>query len=873
MKRWSVFLVCLVVVAIGLLLTRQDSKAESASFNPWFSSSLVVERAPDKNPTQQTPYNAPCEDTTFNTFTPGSWGTYSNGTATECVYKADYGFLGFHRLQLNGTETAYELHDTAGGLASIYPIAYTNSGFRLMQTNGASSVHNFYIYDDIPNNLTANKYLLLGHPSSYQLTKESNDEANVMRDNQGNKVGIYSETLGYSTGGRFIVSDSGYAQNLMNIQTKTVRQFGQSTYRSGGTTPNTKLIVDATGEKVVVFDNEKLTQRLYNLDDCTPAVPPDSKEQCSSVDLTPILNQAIGPGRGYSKAKFISKNTLELFTGQLVNGAVQYQRYFIHPEGAESSSFEYLALGDSYASGEGAHNYKYPTDTPDNRCHLSLDSYPYLIKKQLGLTTAESVACSGALMKDVWFSNQDNYNNKERQSKGKEDTTFDKGIENIFDVGYRTQDNFIDWYQPTIVTVSIGGNDIGFGSKVRACVFSTGDCYSDLEDKTKIFKEINAQFSNLVTTYTKLSEESENRRVYIVGYPEVAAPDGNCGNNVHLSNEEIKLSNKVITDLNATIEAATKKVGVRFVDVSDAFAGHRLCEAPNWDVAMNGLTAGNDAFPVLGYPLGKESYHPNNYGHELYKKKILTETNNLTQSMPGADNSISETSIISTLDPTYSNSNSLSTPNYSPGISADTAQPGDKIQTQLSVKGLYLNPGDSFNIELHSTPQIIGSATADSLTSLKVEADIPADTTPGLHTLHILMTDIEGKQTDLYKDIFITKEGDSDGDGDPDSTDQCNFVTPANIDEDKDGIDDACDGFIAKTPVSSPDPGGETSGGPESPAGGDVRPSASKIILTIKNKIKTVIINIFHSIKNVLRILNHRIITMTAAPRRVFFRR
>ena len=874
MKRWSVFLVSLLVAATGLLLFLPETNAEVAPPSPWFNSNLVVERAPDKDPPQQTFYNVPCEDTTFRTFTPGSWGTYSNGTDTECVYKADYGFLGFHRLQLNGTETAYELHDTSGAFADIYPIAYTNSAFRLMQTNGASSVHNLYVYDDIPNNLTSNKNLLLGHPSSYQLTKSSSDEANVMRDKQGQKIGIFSETLGYSSGGRFMVSDSGYAQNLMNLQTKTVRQFGQSTYRSGGMSPNTKLIVDASGSKVIVFDNEQRTQRLYNLDDCTPAAPPDNKEKCSSIDLTPILNQAIGSGRGYSKANFISRNTLELFTGQLVDGAVKYQRYFIHPDGAEANSFEYLALGDSFASGEGAYNYKYPTDTADNRCHLSLDSYPYLIKKQLSLTTAESVACSGARMKDVWFYDNDKYNKDEKQSKGKEDPSFNNEIKDTFQVGYRSQSQFIKDYAPNVITASIGGNDIGFGYKIQKCVFRPGDCYDSPSEKTMLFKEISSQFDNLVETYKKLKLGSVNRKIYIVGYPQVATPaQDQCGANVHLSMNEIILSNHIITDLNATIKAASQRAGVRYVDVSDAFVGHRLCEAPNWDLAMNGITAGNDAVSVVGYPLGRESFHPNNFGHELYRDKILSETSNFTQDMPALDETISRASIVSTIDTGYSADSAIPTPRYSTNISKDVAQLGDKIQTNITTKGLYLNAGDSFAVELHSTPQIIGSAIADSMTSLKLEANISSDTTPGLHTIHVVVTDIEGRQTDLYREIFVVQEWDRDGDGIPDDKDPCSFVEPTNIDEDKDGTDDSCDGFISKAPVVDPDSSGDTSGGPKDPPGGDATPPVPPVFLTIKNILRSVINNIINNIKSLVKLVRHKNITIITAARRLFLKR
>ena len=874
MKRWHVFFVGITLVAASVFTVRHTAVAQEPPANPWFSSQLVVEKAPDAPPPKLTPYNAPCEDTTSATFTPGSWGSFENGTMTECVHKAEYGFMSFHRLKLNGTEAAYELQDENSAFADLYPIAYTNSGFRLLQSGGASYTHHLYIYDDIPDNLKVNKFLSIGRPARYQLTHSSTDEANVITDSNGAKVRIYAETLGYSSGGRFMVADSGAVQNLINTQTKKARQFGQPTYSYAGTSPSTKLIVDATGSKVIVIDNERRTQRLYNMENCTqdPVVP--TKENCQSTDLTPVLAQTLGSYKAYGTMKFLSKNTLEVFSSEVINEELVYKRYFVHPENSDVNSFEYLALGDSFTSGEGVYNYKYPTDTADNRCHISYDSYPYLIKQQLNLTTAESVACSGAKMQDIWSANEREYNKDRKQSKGKIEDNFDNEIRDSFQVGYRIQNQFIKDYSPKIITASIGGNDIGFGSKIRTCVFQPGNCYDGTKEKAGIFQEIRGQFGNLVNTYQKLKESDESARIYIIGYPEVAAPaKDSCGANVHLSTDEIILSNHIVTDLNATIKAAAQKAGLRYVDVSDVFVGHRLCEAPNWDLAMNGLTAGNDAVPIFGYPIGKESFHPNNYGHQLYRKKILSETNDLTQAMPLPNTSISETSITSSLDPVYSYDSTISTARYSPSISDDVTQPGTTIHTTFSTDGIYLNQGDSFTAELHSTPEVIGEATADSLNQLSLDVTIPSDTPPGLHTLHVFVADVEGKKFDFYKDIFVIQEGDKDGDGIPDDKDLCSFVAPANIDEDKDGIDDSCDGFIAKAPVVDPDPGDDTSGGPKDPPGGDATPSVPPIFLTLKNILRSVIKNITHVIKSVVRVVSHKIIMTKTNLTKIFLRR
>src|SRR5688572_26905187 len=71
-------------------------------------------------------------------------------------------------------------------------------------------------------------------------------------------------------------------------------------------------------------------------------------------------------------------------------------------------------------------------------------------------------------------------------------------------------------------------------------------------------------------------------------------------------------------------------------------AGHRLCETKSWDVAINGLTVGDDKTAWLNleqlglhldiYLTGRESYHPNALGHQLYAKAIRQAIN--SQSAP-----------------------------------------------------------------------------------------------------------------------------------------------------------------------------------------------------------------------------------------------
>ena len=95
-----------------------------------------------------------------------------------------------------------------------------------------------------------------------------------------------------------------------------------------------------------------------------------------------------------------------------------------------ASADNYVALGDSYSSGVGTNSY-----TLSSSCKRSTYSYPYLLAQQRPNTSLNFVACSGATTTDV-MNNQ------------------------ISAVNSTTN----------IVTVTIGGNDLGFASIISKCI-------------------------------------------------------------------------------------------------------------------------------------------------------------------------------------------------------------------------------------------------------------------------------------------------------------------------------------------------------------------------------------------------------------------
>ena len=125
----------------------------------------------------------------------------------------------------------------------------------------------------------------------------------------------------------------------------------------------------------------------------------------------------------------------------------------------------YVALGDSFQSGEGADGsdpqnyhpangvvYEPPTGGDDG-CHRSPDAYPRLLEQRLGVTTG-FWACSGARIADIAGGPGDR---GVQSQKSNEDP----------------QIQYVD-SSTRLVTIGIGGNDIAFADLVQSCVLQTG---------------------------------------------------------------------------------------------------------------------------------------------------------------------------------------------------------------------------------------------------------------------------------------------------------------------------------------------------------------------------------------------------------------
>ncbi len=200
--------------------------------------------------------------------------------------------------------------------------------------------------------------------------------------------------------------------------------------------------------------------------------------------------------------------------------------------------------------------------------------------------------------------------------------------ENINDVAQNGLGTQLSQFPPIasgrsgVTVVAIGGNDLGFEPVLTNCIV-TVDCHltSALPEIVNVDANIAALAPVLGKTYSDIllhREIGARHAVFVVGYPQIFGDSAACapaevlaGVLGEISASERAWMDQLALDLNAQIEAvASSMKGVRYIDIDDAFEGHRACDPEPW---INGIEVAD-----LG-----ESFHPNHLGHEAMLPVVL----------------------------------------------------------------------------------------------------------------------------------------------------------------------------------------------------------------------------------------------------------
>jgi lysophospholipase L1-like esterase len=271
--------------------------------------------------------------------------------------------------------------------------------------------------------------------------------------------------------------------------------------------------------------------------------------------------------------------------------------------GEGGSVIEYVALGDSYASGSGTGRDSAPGPVACHRSHLA---YPGLLDGVLHSASerrlhAVNKACHGAVVRD--------YENRQPVA----------AIEG-------PQRVHLSQETTGLVTVSMGGNDLGFETIVKACLTNPlgfcgvgeGNPLVPPQKLAQVQTDLERMYINI------LSRIRPDGQLVILTYPNPAPAAFDVTNSCQVSDfliseAELDMLNRVVTQIRDMVERAAAAAGgyprVRVVDMTNAFANHTLCHpADPWVNALVPL-------PRTLY----DSFHPNARGHRQYAKEIARE--------------------------------------------------------------------------------------------------------------------------------------------------------------------------------------------------------------------------------------------------------
>ena len=388
---------------------------------------------------------------------------------------------------------------------------------------------------------------------------------------------------------------------------------------------------------------------------------------------------------------------------------------------APTSELAYVALGDSFTSGEGETDDSFYIES-NGICHVSRRSYPYVIGAfmTIPLNQMRNSACSGARTGDV-----------------------------LKEGG---QLSSVEASHPSVMSVTIGGNDVGFSAKLKVCAMpGTCEWARDGAQRHQAGLEIQQLFDTLVSTYRRLRDSTPWAKVYAIGYPKIIAVNGMCDpvTSTLLDNQERQFVEEGVSYLNQVIEAASAAAKVFYIDVEESLIGRRLCDISYLPSAVNGLRIGDDIAPLKIFPMlkmiGRESFHPSPIGHELQALTIERKYGDLTQ----AHSCVECSSAIPDLPYYWGSSGVERQQKFVSFLKTIELSPSSKLIIRVDPHSL--EPGSQVKVEIHSEVKELGTVTVDTEGGLQAEISLPSGLDEGYHTVHLYGISYDQHPVDLYE--------------------------------------------------------------------------------------------------------------------------
>ena len=261
----------------------------------------------------------------------------------------------------------------------------------------------------------------------------------------------------------------------------------------------------------------------------------------------------------------------------------------------------YVAMGDSFASGEGTPPYDFVSDR--DGCHRSTRAgavqFAAAPEYGPGVLDIRHVACSGARLTNI-------YNGQNGELP--QTTSLDRST--------------------GLVSISIGGNDLGFSSVLTYCAaqYQLGKkCAGDLDGRMQQYlRALDTPrsdlfgFTPLQYAYRTIHVRAPRAKVLVVGYPRLFSEAGARPSCNSIGTSDQLWINSVLGQGNAIIRRNAEAAGATYVDLASpgvpgSFAGHGLC-----DSAVNYL----NNIILSRKIVAKESFHPNLAGQQAIARAL-----------------------------------------------------------------------------------------------------------------------------------------------------------------------------------------------------------------------------------------------------------
>jgi lysophospholipase L1-like esterase len=661
-----------VFLAISIVALTMASRATPSPFL-WQTSNSLTYSVLSQSLNSQTPRPSSCLDMTVGALTSDPIPTQY--PLTSCFSRLSSGgiissqYPGFMRL------------GSVGSVSRIAPIGNArwliSAGSRIIvQDRKPLGYSTFSVYDSPE---TAFTYSLYNH--QYVLTSGPDwTIADPASTDPVNHPYVESRHIAVSQNGQWaIIAGGGKAVWRVNLDTHQAEAIASPIGSYGyGFDPSYNLAISDDGRYGAIagtwagYGGSRYSDfNLYDLNDCSPVDIGGGRmiTICNSRDLKPYVTDnepSYNDNGGVYGMRFSPDgdslnfylHTTEVKSGDDTFNTSKYAS--IKTPSALTHGLDYLALGDSFSSGEGdAGHYEAGTDgdadpnLPENlgvntaaeKCHLSVNSYPYrlaslynIAKSAHGDSGFRSVACSGAVSGDVTEAENNKYEGQHESLK-QIDESLRQPIKNkaiaTFTPGREAQKAFLRRYKPKSATISIGGNDVHFSDILKNCLSpTTGTCYAEGNDRRALGQSVHNEYSKIDKVLKEMHEASENTKIYVVGYPQLLLLGSSCSANVGLEQPEIEMSHYVVNYLNKIIKTAAEHNGMKYIDIENALVSHGLCSTDD-EIAVNAIMPGNDqVFIGVGWfglnVIGNETFHPNSYGHSLMTGAIADQIGNLS---------------------------------------------------------------------------------------------------------------------------------------------------------------------------------------------------------------------------------------------------